>query len=368
MKRQGKTMALDLDMQTAEIVGQALADDPRIADITLRQAIGIYTAEKAAQTIEHAKANSSFYAKKLGKLTVTDWAEIPFTTPDELIGNEEDFLCKAPETSDEADDKLQIFSTRGTTDEPKQIYMTKDEAEAASAFFESGMRMIVDETDTVLVITDTRESDAFRTLFMKGLERSGAKVIEKHISSKAEIEELPELIRSEGITSAAASPTHMVALARAAAREAASGKDEVFLRSILLGTEFVPDKTVMMLEDTFQAMIFEHYGMIEMGAGCAFSCGYGRGYHVREADVFVELINPITGEVVKGESPKTPGFSNYGEIVFTTLTRDAMPLIRYRTGDFSRWILQPCPCGSQLKRLDKVVPGEERELKENARR
>ncbi len=116
---------------------------------------------------------------------------------------------------------------------------------------------------------------------------------------------------------------------------------------------------MMLLEETFGCCVYEHYGMTEMGLGCAVSCGYGRGYHVREADLYIELINPITGQVVEGEGRK-PGYSNYGEIVFTTLTRKGMPFIRYRTGDFSRWILEPCPCGSVLKRLDKVAPREEK--------
>jgi phenylacetate-coenzyme A ligase PaaK-like adenylate-forming protein len=76
------------------------------------------------------------------------------------------------------------------------------------------------------------------------------------------------------------------------------------------------------------------------------ACGERVGYHPREADILFEIIDPDTGEVMpEGE---------YGEIVFTTLTREAMPFIRYRTGDRSRWLPGPCPCGSVLKRLDKV--------------
>ncbi|MDO4518156.1 MAG: hypothetical protein Q4B78_03000, partial [Bacillota bacterium] len=119
--------------------------------------------------------------------------------------------------------------------------------------------------------------------------------------------------------------------------------------------------TAIMVEEVFQCTVFEHYGMTEMGLGCAVSCGYSRGYHIRELDLFIELINPRTGAVVEEVSNRnTPGFSNYGEIVFTTLTRKGMPFLRYRTGDFSRWILGDCPCGSSLKRLDKVIPGDDR--------
>jgi phenylacetate-coenzyme A ligase PaaK-like adenylate-forming protein len=98
--------------------------------------------------------------------------------------------------------------------------------------------------------------------------------------------------------------------------------------------------------------VYEHYGMTEMGLGGAMACEKRDGYHPREADLLFEIIDPCTGEVLpEGE---------YGEIVFTTLTRQAMPFIRYRTGDFSRWLPGLCGCGSILKRLDKVGDREER--------
>jgi phenylacetate-coenzyme A ligase PaaK-like adenylate-forming protein len=86
--------------------------------------------------------------------------------------------------------------------------------------------------------------------------------------------------------------------------------------------------------------------MTEMGLGGGVECQARRGYHVREADLYFEIINPTTGQpVVEGES---------GEVVFTTLTRRGMPLIRYRTGDISRFIPGDCPCGAILKTLERV--------------
>jgi phenylacetate-coenzyme A ligase PaaK-like adenylate-forming protein len=86
--------------------------------------------------------------------------------------------------------------------------------------------------------------------------------------------------------------------------------------------------------------------MTEMGLGCAVSCEYQNGYHVREADLYLEIIDPDTG--------KTLPDGTWGEIVFTTLTRVGMPFIRYRTGDISRWKTESCRCGSKLKLLDYI--------------
>jgi phenylacetate-coenzyme A ligase PaaK-like adenylate-forming protein len=83
-----------------------------------------------------------------------------------------------------------------------------------------------------------------------------------------------------------------------------------------------------------------------MGLGGGVECQARRGYHLREADLYLEVIDPIHGRTVpEGE---------YGEVVFTTLTRRGMPLIRYRTGDISRFIPEDCPCGTVLRTLEKV--------------
>jgi phenylacetate-CoA ligase len=84
-----------------------------------------------------------------------------------------------------------------------------------------------------------------------------------------------------------------------------------------------------------------------MGYGGGVECVALNGYHMREADFYFEVVNPDTGEAIKdGQS---------GEVVFTTLTRDAMPLIRYRTGDIASFSPTPCTCGTFLKTMKKVL-------------
>ena len=92
--------------------------------------------------------------------------------------------------------------------------------------------------------------------------------------------------------------------------------------------------------------VFNHYGATEMGLGGGVECVAHRGYHLREADLYFEVVNPLSGEAVRD--------GEYGEVVFSTLTRRGMPLIRYRMGDRSRFIPGDCPCGTKLKTLEKV--------------
>jgi phenylacetate-coenzyme A ligase PaaK-like adenylate-forming protein len=84
-----------------------------------------------------------------------------------------------------------------------------------------------------------------------------------------------------------------------------------------------------------------------MGLGVAVECEAQDGYHFNEADLLLEIVDPQTGETVP------PG--EEGELIFTTLTRESMPLLRYRTHDLSRFITEPCRCGTAgLLKIDKV--------------
>jgi phenylacetate-CoA ligase len=115
---------------------------------------------------------------------------------------------------------------------------------------------------------------------------------------------------------------------------------------VLLSSDYVPQTIVDEVAQVWGCPVFEHYGMTEMGLGGGVQCPAHDGYHLREADLFFEIIDPGTARPVpEGET---------GEVVFTTLTRRAMPLIRYRTGDLARFIRVPCPCGTLLKRMDKI--------------
>ncbi len=116
--------------------------------------------------------------------------------------------------------------------------------------------------------------------------------------------------------------------------------------SVLLSTDHVPAAIVRTLERCGGCEVYNHYGSTEMGLGGGVECMAHGGYHLREADLYFEVVDPLTGEPVE--------VGEYGEVVFTTLTRRGMPLIRYRTGDRSRFVHGNCPCGTWLKTLEQV--------------
>jgi phenylacetate-coenzyme A ligase PaaK-like adenylate-forming protein len=119
-----------------------------------------------------------------------------------------------------------------------------------------------------------------------------------------------------------------------------------FIHSVLLSTDYAPASIVADIERTWGCSVYQHYGMTEMGYGGGVECDAHAGYHFREADLFVEVVDPRSDRVL----PEAVT----GEVVFTTLTRRAMPLIRYRSGDLARFLPEPCPCGTVLRRLSKI--------------
>ena len=367
-----------------------------------RDEIEQYTAKKLKETVSLAVANSPFYREKLkdflpeaeattAEISGTEsagmrseyedvpvtatadiidkktFARLPFTTADELRSRGSEFLCaNYNEIS-----RIVTLDTGGSTGEPKRIYFTEEDQQLTVDYFENGMQLIVGSSDKVLILMPAKMPGSIGRLLAQGLENFGAKVVAYGLpkmhsnAADAEAARLLELIKKEQITSVVALPTHMGALAKVALDSVGSaassdvnsdGKekshvmphDALKLRSVLLSAEYVSQEDVELIEKAFACKVYEHYGMTEMGLGCAVSCGQGEGYHIREADLYIEIIDPETGENIEDE--------RIGEIVFTTLTRKGMPFIRYRTGDYSRWITEECPCGSILKRIAKVGP------------
>jgi phenylacetate-coenzyme A ligase PaaK-like adenylate-forming protein len=152
-----------------------------------------------------------------------------------------------------------------------------------------------------------------------------------------------EAITSFGAHCIVGIPTQVLAVACSPAGTAI-GKGSI--ESVLLSADYVPRALAETLGEVWGCRVFTHYAMTEMGHGGGIECEALVGYHLREADLYFEVVDHETGEVCSDGA--------MGEVVFTTLTRQGMPLIRYKTGDIARMITQPCPCGSILRRMDYV--------------
>jgi phenylacetate-coenzyme A ligase PaaK-like adenylate-forming protein len=153
------------------------------------------------------------------------------------------------------------------------------------------------------------------------------------------------VMERERVTSLVGIPVQVLALAKTS-RQPRFRDLKLDVRSVLLSTDCVPTSGLRIIETAWDCKVFNHYGTTEMGLGGGVDCRTRSGYHLREADMVFEVVDPDTG------APVPDG--DVGEVVFTTLTRQAMPLIRYRTGDAGRFLPDPCPCGTVLRRLEHI--------------
>jgi phenylacetate-CoA ligase len=125
-------------------------------------------------------------------------------------------------------------------------------------------------------------------------------------------------------------------------------RKDLALRKAFVGAEPHTEETRRRIEQAFGCDVYNSYGLTEMnGPGVAFECEYKAGLHLWEDNYILEIINPDTGE------PLPEGQT--GELVLTTLKREAMPLLRYRTRDITSILPEPCQCGRTHRRLHRIT-------------
>jgi len=302
-------------------------------DIERRQLPGL------RETVRRASAGSRFYSARLGKLSEADLHSLedlhrfPFTTARDLRRNPYSFLCASQGNIS----RVVTLGTSGTSGQPKRVFFTAEDLESTIDFFRQGMSILAKRGDRVLILLPGERPGSVGDLLREALRRIGAEGI-----VHGPVNDVPgtlERMAREHIGVLVGTPTQVLSLGRQSDGKSAP-------RSILLSTDHVPKAIVEALRHIWNCEVFTHYGMTEMGYGGGVECSAHRGYHMREADLCFEIVHPETGR------PVPDGVT--GEVVFTTLTRMGMPLIRYRTGDLGRFLPDACPCGTVLKTMDRI--------------
>ncbi|MCX7730341.1 MAG: phenylacetate--CoA ligase, partial [Candidatus Caldatribacterium sp.] len=142
-------------------------------------------------------------------------------------------------------------------------------------------------------------------------------------------------------------PSYALLLSTIIRGEGLDPRRDFNIRIILLGAEPHSEETRRRIEDIYGAKAYNSYGLSEMnGPGGAFECLYQSGMHIWEDYYIVEIVHPETLE------PCSPG--EPGELVLTTIFRDATPILRYRTRDVTTLIEEPCPCGRTHRRITRI--------------
>lgn len=305
-----------------------------------------YQLRRLRETVAWAKQRSPFYRRLLGTFdeatlaSLDDLRRLPLTTADDLRRNDPPLLC----VSQSEISHVVTLETSGTSGLPKRLFFTPEEQEATLDFFDYGMRLPARAGDRVLIFFPGERSGSVGDLLARALERLGATPIP--FGWPNDLKAAAEALRRERPDVVAGMPVPTLAVARTDA-SLNWDREPMRVRSVLLSADHACDALRRSLSDLWGCEVFDHYGMTEMGLGGGVDCAAHTGYHLREHELLVEVIDPV------GAEPLAPG--EFGEVVFTTLNRRGMPLIRYRTGDRSRLLPGPCACGSVLVRLDCIA-------------
>lgn len=289
-------------------------------------------------TIDHARGNSSLYKERFSGFalssfaTLKDLQKLPFLTSVDIVERGHQLHC----VSQSEVMRIITMHTSGSTGKPKRFSFTAADIEATSDFFLRGMASLVDPSDHVLVLLPFETEASVGELLIAALTVGGLPA--QGLWPPTSPKRIGELICHENITSVVGLPQQLLALSEAVP------KDQ--LKTMLLCSDYAPEVLRKRIEKNCGCETFLHYGATESGLGGGVECFLHCGTHIRESELLIEIIDAETGE------PLPDGVE--GEVVLTTLGREAMPLIRYRTGDIASLDRSQCLCGGITARLCNI--------------
>lgn len=284
------------------------------------------------ETLARLKARGGFYKDYPEKLdSLSELQTLPFTTAADLSAWPGKFLL----TSQSEVSRVISGATSGTTGPAKRVFYTEADTVHTVGFFTAGISEMLAEGERCFIAFPFTGPFGLGDLIAQAVERLGAIPVKAGFGQAWG--KMLELIKQTRPETYIGFPVTLLGLARM------YGKNFPVKRALVSG-DACPEGVMAALETVLGSKLYPHYGSRECGLGGAVTCQAFEGMHLRENHIIAEIIDKNGNVLPEGE---------YGELVITTIGAEAMPLIRYRTGDYTR-ILPQCPCGGVTKRLDRV--------------
>ena len=269
-----------------------------------------------------------------------DIRRLPFTTAADLRANYPDGLLAVSR-----DEVLRLHTSSGTTGKPKALFFSRRDLDNAAELIARAFCM-----------TGVTRRDVFQNMMGYGLftgglmmhygaEKMGCLVIP---SGPGTSDRQLMLMQDFGTTVVHVTPSYAFYFADFLEKKGIDPRKDLALRKAFVGAEPYTEETRRKIETALGVDVYNSYGLTEMnGPGVAFECQEKCGLHVWEDNFVLEIINPATGEPVNdGET---------GELVLTSINREAMPLLRYRTRDLTSLVPGPCACGRTHRRIHRIA-------------
>ena len=290
--------------------------------------------------VEYVYHNVPFYRHKMQELdirpddiqTIEDIQKLPFTTKKDLRDNYPFGLQAAPQS-----EIIRVHASSGTTGNPTIVGYTRKDI---GVWSECMARCL-----TAFGVT---RNDIFSVSYGYGLSHYGVEHIGASVvpASTGNTEKHLKLIRDLGVTGIACTPSYALYLAETMERMGIS-KDQIRLRVGAFGAEPWTEQMRNEIQERLGLKGYNIYGLSEvMGPSVSYECQHQHGSHINEDHFYPEIINPVTLEnLPNGQT---------GELVFTTLTKEGMPVLRYRTRDLCMLMEGQCDCGRTNVRMGRI--------------
>lgn len=303
--------------------------------------------KRLVETVKRVYTSVPYYRKKMQERgiipedikSLDDLKKLPFTTKQDLRDNYPYGLFAVP-----LSEIVRIHASSGTTGKPTVVGYTKHDIGIWSEVMARTLVAAGADKHSFVQIAYGYGLFTGGLGVHYGAERIGASVIP--ISSGNTRRQI-QIMVDFGTTVLACTPSYALYLAETM-EEMGIDKSQLKLKSGVFGAEPWSENMRKEIESKLNIKAYDIYGLSEIiGPGVSFECEYQCGMHINEDHFLPEIINPETGEVL--------GEGEYGELVFTTITKEGLPLIRYRTRDITALHYDRCKCGRTLVRMEKVI-------------
>jgi phenylacetate-CoA ligase len=304
--------------------------------------------KRLQETVQRVAQRVPFYHERFAEAgvqpgdikTLEDARRLPFTTGADLRTVYPDGLLAVPRSK-----PVRLHTSSGTTGKPKAVFFSRKDIQTAA-----------DQMARSLVSTGITRSDVFQNMMGYGLftgglimhygaEKVGCLVIP---SGPGTSERQLMLMQDFRTTAVHILPSYALYFAGFLEQRGIKPGKDLHLRKAFVGAEPHTEETRLKIEEIYGIDVYNSYGLTEMnGPGVAFECQLKAGMHLWEDNYLMEIIDPATGE------PLPEGKT--GELVLTTLNREAMPILRYRTRDITSIIPEPCACGRTHRRICRIT-------------
>jgi phenylacetate-CoA ligase len=318
------------------------------AETLPRPALEALQLDRLQDTVRRVAAHVPFYQRRFAELglepdairSLDDVHRLPFTTSADLRASYPDGMVIG-----RGDQVVRLHTSSGTTGKPKALFFSRNDVDHAAELIAR-----------CLVMTGVTRKDVLQNMMTYGLftgalvmhygaEKLGMLVIP---AGPGNSERQLMLMQDFGSTVIHTTPSYALYFADFLERKGIDARRDLKLRKALIGAEPHTEESRRKIEEALGVAAYNSYGLSEMnGPGVAFECERRQGMHIWEDSYLVEVIDPESGAPLpEGEK---------GELVLTSLRREAMPLLRYRTRDITSLIAGPCPCGRTHRRINRIT-------------